>query len=528
MNGSEPVRWFVLVSLLAVTAGGTVFATTINVPADYPTIQAAINAAVSGDVVVVAQGTYPENIDFRGKAITVQSTTPTSATVVATTIIDANHVGSVATFKTGEGSSSVLSGFTLRNGSGTEDAHGIVVGGGVYCSNSSPKIMHNTIRANAASRGGGIYCGACSPSLTANTISSNSASQAGGGVYCDSLSSPSLSGNTISANQATGLTGSGGGVFCYQSSPTLANNVIHGNGAFLAGGGIYCKLSRPTVTNSVIAGNSAGVGGGVFCRGSSPPLINDTISTNSATHGGGVYCESASSPTIKNSIIAFSTQGGGLYVSTTAPPASRPAVSYTDAYSNTGGNYVNWTAPLLSGNISRNPLFANAARGDFHEKSMGGRYNPGTASWVIDLVHSPCIDAGDPRASVRFEPTPNGGRINMGAYGNTRYASKSSPTTLGGDALVTAAAATGAAGSAQITLNLTSAAAVQVTVLNMAGRMVGTLPERDLPRGLSTLIWDGRATSGTRVPGGRYLVQVTARGEDGSQAQTATGLTLDR
>lgn len=75
------------------------------------------------------------------------------------------------------------------------------------------------------------------------------------------------------------------------------------------------------------------------------------------------------------------------------------------------------------GNISRDPLFADPAHGDFHLKSRAGRWN-GTV-WVTDSVTSPCIDAGDPADSSADEPLPNGGRINMGRQGNTPEASKS-------------------------------------------------------------------------------------------------------
>jgi hypothetical protein len=63
--------------------------------------------------------------------------------------------------------------------------------------------------------------------------------------------------------------------------------------------------------------------------------------------------------------------------------------------------------------------------GDYHLKSQAGRWNPQSGSWVVDDVTSPCIDAGDPDSPIGLEPFPNGGRINMGAYGGTAQASKS-------------------------------------------------------------------------------------------------------
>ena len=82
-----------------------------------------------------------------------------------------------------------------------------------------------------------------------------------------------------------------------------------------------------------------------------------------------------------------------------------------------------------TGNLLVDPLFADAANGDFHLKSTAGRWDPaangGVGAFVPDAVDSPCIDAGDPAADVGLEPVPNGGLVNMGAYGGTPYASKS-------------------------------------------------------------------------------------------------------
>lgn len=71
------------------------------------------------------------------------------------------------------------------------------------------------------------------------------------------------------------------------------------------------------------------------------------------------------------------------------------------------------------------PLFADANSGDYHLFSERGRYRATTDEWVLDDVTSPCIDGGDPVVNPSNEPMPNGGRINMGAYGNSAYASMS-------------------------------------------------------------------------------------------------------
>jgi len=117
----------------------------------------------------------------------------------------------------------------------------------------------------------------------------------------------------------------------------------------------------------------------------------------------------------------------------------------------------NWSDPrgVPESCIQTDPLFAQEGSwnlngtpdflddiwidGDYHLKSQAGRWDPNSQSWVQDEVTSPCIDAGDPNTPIGDEPFPNGGRINMGAYGGTSEASKSyfgepmSDTIIAGD-----------------------------------------------------------------------------------------------
>jgi hypothetical protein len=145
-------------TLIAVNA----LAKTINVPADQPTIQAAINVAVNRDVIVVAPGTYAENINFLGKAIHVKS-----AQGPKVTIIDGAKAGSVVTFANGETSKSVLSGFTLQNGANSLEGGGIAV-------SSNPTISGNIIKNNTGCNGGGgIGIAFASPVVRGNTITNN-------------------------------------------------------------------------------------------------------------------------------------------------------------------------------------------------------------------------------------------------------------------------------------------------------------------------------------------------------------------
>ena len=110
--------------LLTWLVPGSLQAAVIRVPQDFSTIQGAIDAAVNGDTVRVAPGTYIENIDFLGKAITVASETGPDVTIIDGS---SSVAGSVVSFTSGEGPTSVLNGFTVQNGDASE-------GGGVTIS----------------------------------------------------------------------------------------------------------------------------------------------------------------------------------------------------------------------------------------------------------------------------------------------------------------------------------------------------------------------------------------------------------
>lgn len=150
----------------------SLFGATTSVPSDYPTIQAAIDASQDGDTIIVQPGTYMENINYNGKAITITSTNPKYPSVVAATIIDGNSQGSVVTFSSGESQDSILMGFTIQHGTGTL-IDGKRYGGGIYCGdNSSAAIRYNKIINNSADVGGGIYLqGNSFPTLEGPTAS---------------------------------------------------------------------------------------------------------------------------------------------------------------------------------------------------------------------------------------------------------------------------------------------------------------------------------------------------------------------
>jgi parallel beta-helix repeat protein len=426
--------WVAMVA--TVVTAGSVQAAVLEVSPG-GSVQAAINASGTGDTVLVHQGTYVERIDFFGKAITVTSEDPTDPAVVAGTVLDGGAGGSVVSFTSGEGAGSVLTGLTICNGSAS-------TGGGISCVNSSPTIRGNAIAGNSSGAyGGGICCWTSSPVIEHNIISSNRSSVAGGGICCLASSSPDITHNTVSGNDATDGGGGiycgdasprvegntisgnrgrlGGGVACDHSSARVAANAIVANGARASGGGIWCWIASPTIEGNAIVGNGAYYfGGGVYFCQSSGTITGCTLSGNGSGGGGGggILC-SDSALAVSNTIVAFSTGGGGIRM--LAGPT--PSVSYSDVYSNVGGDYVGMDDQTgAGGNICADPLFAGGT--DVHLMSTGGRWDPVSGSWVVDSVHSSCIDTGDPDSDFSLEPEPNGGRINMGAYGGTWQASK--------------------------------------------------------------------------------------------------------
>ncbi len=279
-------------------------AATILVPSEQSTIQAGIDAAIDGDLVLVEPGTYVENIDFLGKAIVLQSESGAYVTV-----IDGNQTGSVVTFISMETDDAVIDGFTIRNGS-------TFYGGGITCGLSFPIITNCVISNNDASQGGGIYCELASPTIMNCDISHNSASE-GGGItinYCGDLM---ITNCTISNNTAYS---NGGGIGCSYSSPAITNCTISGNIASgLWGGGILNVYSGTTITNCILWGDSAPMGPEIFVLDPSEPEMSGTkdsllvvehsdieggwpgegnIDSNPLFVGGGDYHLTAGSPCI--------------------------------------------------------------------------------------------------------------------------------------------------------------------------------------------------------------------------------------
>lgn len=279
---------------ISVVAPTSLPAAVRQVPADYPTIQSAINAAIFGDTVLVAEGYYYENINFRGKKLMVASEylVDGDPAHVLSTIIDGSQpidpdTGSVVIIGSGEPDGTTLMGFTITGGTGTpwfdvSDGKTYTEGGGVLVE-ADATIMYNRIIFNRATRkpagvteagGGGIRAGFCSPKILNNAILYNE------GRY-------------------------GAGVVCFHTNAVIKNNVIFRNsgGEAFGGGGLWIWANPvPSLVenNTIIYNSSAGSGSAISVQSTAVTALNNIIFGNNGTQ------------IVGGATVSYSCVGGGF------------------------------------------------------------------------------------------------------------------------------------------------------------------------------------------------------------------------
>ncbi|MBN1506484.1 MAG: right-handed parallel beta-helix repeat-containing protein [Sedimentisphaerales bacterium] len=436
-----------------------------NDPAAFQSIQEAIDNARDFDTVVVHPAVYQEHIDFFGKAITVTSRDPNDPDVIASTVIDGNDVGVAIAFRNAEARFSVVRGLTIRRavtgiscsgldteprveectlhlnrvGIACDGGAGIVVLRSLIAENAEygmsdcrGELKHSHITGNGLAGlrdprgtviacvieknngpGVGIWSHGVSSNFTDCTISANAST----GVYHQQWVSSLLFTRCVISNNATGGVYDDG-----QGSMKLVNCIVRDN----KGRGVcLVNWSSAEMENCIVSANHGTAV--ISWNGSHAQTRNCTIVGNK---GHGVQTEGISNATVVNSIIAQNT-GYGIYYE---DARGRVTLNHNAVFANGSGPYGNINPG--EHDLDARPFFAAAGywdtdgkwvEGDYHLMSTVGRWDPVAEAWVTDPIDSPCLDKGDPNSPVGDEPYPNGGRINMGAYGGTAEASKSMP-----------------------------------------------------------------------------------------------------
>jgi predicted outer membrane repeat protein len=333
----------------------------------HTTIQAAVNAALDGDKIIVSAGTYSgagnRDINFGGKNLTLSGS---GGSVIIDCAGTQSQPHRAFKFASGESYESVIEGFTIINGYAPTE----------LCSD------------------GNSY-------------------SAGGAIYCDNTS-PIIKNCTFTNNESGNL---GGAIFCYYSGAGISRCTFQDNTS-AKGGAVFINLCDMFVYNCVFSQNDASAeGGAIYISKCTPLTLNCTFYNNRATVQAGGIRIANPYPQIYNSILWQNYAPANSQIGGNVPNDTSPL---TVQYSDVEGGF--WGLEVMD----IDPHFVDPANNDFHLKSSVGRWDG--EEWVYDELTSPCIDAGDLYSDWREELWPNGKRINMGAYGGTSQASMSDST----------------------------------------------------------------------------------------------------
>jgi len=385
-------------------------------PLIFTTIQAAIDDANNGDVVIVPSGVYtgPGNrdVDFKGKGITL-----TSEAGAEDCVIDCQEKGRGFHFHNGENRGSVLNGFTIRNGRAQD-------GGAILCEKTSPVIANCILENNTALSSGGAIAGGSG--VIQDCLITGNQARAGGGVRgCQGVIKDCILHNNLATNRGGGLNACHGSI----QGCTIIMNVVE----TWDGGGLWDCDGR--ITNCFIIENATATGGGGLC-GCDGLIANCVIARNMAgnthhnTSGAGLF---ACRGTIRNcTIVANEVTGLGTKFYTCGSLAQRAAQGagiYCIGGKTTVVNCIVWgnRPGQIDHSDSQGACEVSYSTIEGAWPGVGNLSDPPRFNredldeW--SLAHdSPCINAGDP--NLTLDPTELdvqdqlrlvGGRVDMGA-----------------------------------------------------------------------------------------------------------------
>ncbi len=478
--------------------------------APYKNIQEAVDQALTGDSIKVAAGEYRGAVSIIGKNLRLTGGYAGAPAAVYSQGGNGDFTTGIlrATRLLGEGADRVID-IDFNGGTQWGIIEGFTISGGKLglraANNEDPTgkyffLMNNSITGNTNLNDGvaGVAINDVSTGVFTNNISANTAlSYAGLYVAGNAKTVGLVKGNLAETNISIGDYSHAAGIAFRGKSTTgtVTRNVVRNNSA-VYGAGIF--VDGDIETNFVrlsfnrVLRNKGILGMGEFIDGGATAVVeNELIAWNETLNrefGGAFAVDSGpgTRATLINCTIAYNAsyydrdQGGnGLAISEDGVDMVNVDVKNTIFWRNSmiaGGKEINASGngvlkidfsdideeleanphlQLGTGNFRLDPLFADPQNDDFHLKSKSGRWNPSAANregaWVLDDVNSPGLDTGDPNSIFQNETIPNGGRINLGAWGNTAEASRSGNTNGNGSILTSIRLRTGGVREISIT-----------------------------------------------------------------------------
>lgn len=326
------------------------------VPADFPTIQEAIDSASDFDTIIVSDGHYYERISFLGKSLTLASrflldndTNHITNTIIDgdTAVLGVSDTGSVVIL-TGE---STLCGITITGGIGNDSNFGRV-GGGIFCQ-GSPTIRNCNIENNTAKTGGGLYILKNSISISDCAFRGNIAD--GGGAIASMMSTIECQGCFFDGNMATAF---GGSAYTFSTLIHFTRCHFTSNTAD-QGAGLYLLISEGHVTDCLFQRNVALTKAPAIIADEPLYIRGSTITHNRISSGIGQVIQSGTTE-IKQTIISSNENCSAILGNTVT-------TSCSNIFGNSEGDWTDNIVDQLGtdGNVSLDPMFCDTTASDF-------------------------------------------------------------------------------------------------------------------------------------------------------------------